>query len=89
MGISLCVREILSKAERISIRRSRFIILRSIVRLRRDLAKTLGFNAVLSVDGPVVTWLSRGALADADRALEEAREIGQAATLMFACSSCV
>ena len=46
MGISLtAVRETSRKAGRISIRRSRFTILPSIVRWRRDLAKTLGWQS--------------------------------------------
>ena len=40
MGISLCSRETSRKAEYISIKRLRFTILPSIVRWRRDLAKT-------------------------------------------------
>ena len=43
-----------------------------------------GGSLVLSVVGSVAAWLSRGALADAEYSLKKAREIGQAATLMFA-----
>ena len=66
-------------------RRSRFTILPSIVRWRRDLARMLGWRSC-----PFVRWAlwllgyPEAALADADHALEDAREIGQAATLMYA-----
>ena len=61
------------------------MILPSIVRWRRDLAKTLGV-AILSYRS-LALWLlgyPEAALADADHALKDAREIGQAATLMYA-----
>ena len=61
------------------------MILPSIVRWRRDLAKTLGVS-ILSYRS-LALWLlgyPEAALADAERALKDAREIGQAATLMFA-----
>ena len=66
-------------------RRSRFTILPSIVRWRRDLAKTSGV-AILSVRSYGL-WLlgyPEAALRDADDALKNAREIGHAATLMYA-----
>ena len=69
------------KAGRISIGRSRFTILPSIVRWRRDLAKTSRV-AILSYRS-LALWLlgyPEAALADAERALKHAREIGQAAT---------
>ena len=69
----------------LSIRRSRFTILPSIVRWRRDLAKTPGWQSC-----PIGRWLC-GCLAiprprsrTPRHALKDAREIGQAATLMFA-----
>ena len=49
-----------AKAERITIRRSRFTIPPNIVHWRRDLAKTRGVSLMLSVVCPVVAWLSRG-----------------------------
>ena len=73
------------KAERISIRRSRFTILPSIVRWRRDLAKTSGWQSC-----PIGRWLCgclaipRPRLQTQTDALKDAREIGQAATLMYA-----
>ena len=48
------------KAERTTIRRSRFTIPPSIVRWQRDLAWTSDGNLVLSVVGLVDAWLSRG-----------------------------
>ena len=71
-----------------TIRRSRFTILPSIVRWRRDLAKTLGV-AILSYRSLGLWMLGypEAALADADHALKDAREIGQAATLMYALAS--
>ena len=60
------------------------MILQSIVRWRRDLAKTsVTFLSLRSWD----LWslgYPEAALADADQALKEAREIGQATSLMFA-----
>ena len=68
-----------------TIGRSRFTILPSIVRWRRDLAKTSGV-AILSYRSLALWMLGypEAALADADDALKDAREIGQAATLMYA-----
>ena len=43
---------------------------------------------VSSVDGPVGAWLSRGRACDADKALSDAREIGQATTLILALFDC-
>ena len=85
MGISLHVREISRKAARISIRRSRFTILPSIVRWRRVLAIDVGV-AILSYRSWALWFLGypEAALADADQAISDAREIGQAATLMYA-----
>ena len=85
-GPSLCcLRETSRKAERTSIRRSRFTILPSIVRWRRDLAiNDVGGDLVLSIVGLVDAWLSRAALVDAEHALKDAREIGHAATLLCA-----
>ena len=51
MGIPCCTRETSRKAERTSIRRSRFTILPSIVRWRRDLAKTSGWQSC-----PIGRW---------------------------------
>ena len=47
-----CVRETSRKAERTTIRRSRFTILPSIVRWRRDLAKTSGWQSCPIGRGP-------------------------------------
>ena len=71
--------------ERTSIRRSRFTILPSIVRWRRDLARTSRVS-ILSFRSLALWMLGypEAALADADAALKDAREIGQAATLMYA-----
>ena len=86
MGISLLLyRETSRKAERISIRRSRFTILPSIVRWRRDLAQDV--RVAILCFRSMALWLlgyPEAALADADHALKDAREIGQAATLMHA-----
>ena len=49
-------------------------------------ARRPGGSLVLSVLGPVAAWLSRGRARRHRRALKDAREIGQAATLMFALS---
>ena len=85
MGTSLMFTgDIAERPERITIRRSRFTILPSIVRWRRDLAKTSGAILSLSVIGSVVAWLSRGRARRRRHALNDAREIGHAATLMFA-----
>ena len=84
MGISCCIRETLRKAVRISIARWRFTILPSIVRWRRDFPRTWGWQPCLSVDGLWMLGYPEAALADAERALTDAREIGQAATLMDA-----
>ena len=68
-----------------TIGRSRFTTLPSIVRWRRVLAKTSGWQ-VLSYRS-LALWLlgyPEAALADADHALKDAREIGHAATLMYA-----
>ena len=65
--------------------RSRFTILPSIVRWRRDLAIDIGVT-ILSYRS-LALWLlgyPEAALADTEHALKDAREIGQAATLMFA-----
>ena len=84
MGISCCARETSRKAACTTIRRSRFTILSSIARWRRDLARTPGVNLVLPFDALWLLGYPEAALADTERALSEAREIGQAATLMFA-----
>ena len=85
MGTSLlCTGDIRRKAERISIRRSRFTILPSIARWRRDLAKTSEWR---SCHRSMALWMlgyPEAALADVDQALKDAREIGHAATLMYA-----
>ena len=68
-----------------TIRRSRFTILPSIVRWRRDLAKTSGWQSC-----PIGRWpcgclaIPRPRSQTSNAALKDAREIGQAATLMFA-----
>ena len=67
------------------IRRSRFTILPSIVRWRRDLAKTTGWQSC-----PIGRWhcgrlaIPRPRSQTLTHALMNAREIGQAATLMYA-----
>ena len=74
-----------ASAERITIRRSRFTILPSIVRWRRVLAQTSGCQPCpigRGLDGFLAIPTLR--LADADHALKDARDIGQAATLMYA-----
>ena len=61
------------------------MILPSIVRWRRDLAKTSQV-AILSFRS-LALWVlgyPEAALADAEHALKDAREIGHAATLMYA-----
>ena len=69
----------------ISIERSRSTILPSIVRWRRDLAKTFGWHSC-----PIGRWpcgrlaIPRPRLRTPTHALKDAREIGQAATLMYA-----
>ena len=86
MGTSLLFTgDIAARPSATSIRRSRFTILPSIVRWRRDLAKTCGWQSC-----PIGRWLC-GCLAIPrprsrmrSDALKDAREIGQAATLMHA-----
>ena len=76
MGTVLaCIRETSRKAGRTSIRRSRFTILPSIVRWRRDLAKTLGV-AILSYRSWALWVLGypEAALADTDSAQGCARD---------------
>ena len=75
MSFSLLVTGDIAKAERTSIRHSRFTILPNIVRWRRDLAMTLGCQYCASVARPVDAWLSRGRVADAEHALKDAREL--------------
>ena len=58
--VLVLTRETSRKVERITIRRSRFTILPSIVRWRRDLAKTSGCQSCPIGRGLVVAWLSRG-----------------------------
>jgi hypothetical protein len=80
-----CVRETSRKPEHISIAPSRSLIPPSIVRWRRDLAKTSEWQAC-----PTDRWSygclanPKPALADTEHALKDAREIGPAATLMYA-----
>ena len=86
MGVSLMLTgDIRGRPSASTIRRSRFTILPSIVRWRRDLAKTSGWQSY-----PIGRWLC-GCLAiprprsqTLSDALKDAREIGQAATLMYA-----
>ena len=85
MGISLCIRETSRKAERIY---DQAIALYDPAE-HRPLATRFGQDvrvAVLSYRS-LALWLlgyPEAALADAEQALKDAREIGQAATLMFA-----
>ena len=85
MGVSLLSQETSRKAERISIRRLRFTILPSIVRWRRDLAKTPGWQPC-----PIDRWhcgclaIPRPRSQTLSTRSSDAREIGQAATLMYA-----
>ena len=85
MGRPCCVREISRKAERTSIRR---IALYDPAE-HRPLATRFGQDARVAIlcYRSLALWMlgyPEAALADADRALNDAREIGQAATLMFA-----
>ena len=84
MGISLLYTGDIRKAGRITNRRSRFTTPPSIVHWRRDSARTR--VAALSYRSLALWMLGypEAALADVDRALKDAREIGQAATLMDA-----
>ena len=85
MGISLLSTGDIAQGRAHLIKRSRFTILPSIVRWRRDLAKTSGWLCLSFRSWAL--WLlgyPEAALADADHALKDAREIGQAATLMDA-----
>ena len=67
------------------IRRSRFTIVPNIVRWRRDLAKTSAWSSCPIGRGPYgCLAIPRPRSPTADRALKDAREIGQAATLMYA-----
>ena len=66
------------------IARSRSTILPSIVRWQRDLAKTSEWQSCPAKS--LACWLlgyPEAALADTEQALKDAREIGQAATLMY------
>ena len=83
MGTSLLLTGEIAKAGHTSIRRSRFTSLPSIVRWRRSSAK-MSRGSFLSVAGSVVLGYPDAALAGTDQALSDAREIGQAATLMQA-----
>ena len=87
-GSFLVIRATSRKGERISIARLRFTIPPSIVRWRRDLAKTFGWRP-LSYRSRALWMLGypEAALADAEHALKDAREIGHAATLMYALAS--
>ncbi len=70
------------------IKRSPFTVLRNIVRWRPGLDKTSGVS-ILSFR-PLALWLlgyPEAALADHEQALRDAREIGHAATLMYALSN--
>ena len=81
MGISLLFTgDIAEGTAHLDQARSHFTILPSIVRWRRDLAKTSGVS-VLSYRSWALWMLGypEAALADADQALRDAREIGQAA----------
>jgi hypothetical protein len=71
------------EGERISIGRSRFTI------PHRPLATRFGLDSGVSILSfrSLAVWMlgyPEAGLADADRALKDAREIGQAATLMYA-----
>ena len=80
-----CIREVPRKAGHTLISRSRSTTLPSIVRWRCGLARTFGV-AILSYR-LLALWMlgyPDAALTDAHRALKLAREIGHAATLMYA-----
>ena len=85
MGTSLMCTGDIAEGRAHSIRRSRFTILPSIVRWRRDLAKTSGWQSCPIGRGLCgCLAIPRLRAADAEHALKDAREIGQAATLMYA-----
>ena len=77
--------EISWTAERITIRRSRFTMPPSIVRWRLGSVKTSEWS-ILSLRSTPLWMLGypEAALADVDQALKDAREIGHAASLMYA-----
>jgi hypothetical protein len=60
------------------------MILPRIVHWRRDLAKTSAWQSCAIVAGPVLLGYPEAARRDAEHALKDAREIGQAGTLMYA-----
>ena len=85
MGTSLVLTGDVAEGRTHFDRRSRFTIAPNIVRWRHDLARTSRV-ANLSYRS-LALWVlgyPEAALADADHAISDAREIGQAATLMFA-----
>ena len=87
MGQSFLITGDIAQGRAISIRRLRFTIPPSIVHWLRDLAKTLGWlpcAIVRCVCGCLV--IQRPRLRISSVLLKDARDIGQAATLMFALS---
>ena len=84
MGTSLLFTGDIVKAGPISIRRSRFTILPSTVRWRCDLAQTRVTSLSCRSWALWLLGYPEAALADSERALKDAREIDQAATLMYA-----
>ena len=83
MGMSLLHTGISWKGAHISLSRTRSTTLSSIVHWRRALVKTSGRQSYLWIIISVVARLSRGCARRRSDALKSAREIGQAATLMY------
>ena len=86
MGISLlCTGDIAARPSALRSARSRFTILPSIVRWRRDLAKTFGWQSCPIGRGPCgCLAIPRPRSQTQTKRSSDAREIGQAATLMYA-----
>ena len=83
MGTSLLLYGRIAEGLAHSTRRSRFMILPSIARWRRGSAKTQGDDLVIA-RGPCGRLAIPRRRCGCEHALNEAREIGQAATLMYA-----
>ena len=84
MGISLLSTGASRKGERISTAHVRFTIPPNIDYWRRGRPRHPGSYLIVSVVGPMGAWLSPGCAADTENALQDAREIGQAASLGYA-----
>ena len=83
VGTTLLYMGDFAKRDCIWIRRSRFTTCRASIACCSFWYRRCGISLILSIDGPMVLGYPDAALADAS-AVKEAREIGQASTLMAA-----